>query len=174
MRIHRLKFRLDGGFQSRTTATAAPAGPAPPIKRIPDSESNEILARQRVHRPISPHLTIYKPQITWYLSALHRITGSVLAGALYTFATAYLVSPLLGWHLDSQSIAEAFSTLPYVAKIITKFVLAAPFTFHFANGIRHLVWDTGKALSNEAVIRTGWTVVAISLVTAAATLIPGS
>lgn len=94
-----------------------------------------------------------------------------MAGALYTFATAYLVSPLLGWHLESQSLAEAFSTLPYAVQLTTKFVMAVPFTYHFAAGIRHLVWDTGKGLNNKAVIRTGWAVVAISLATAVGTLI---
>src|SRR5271154_4068855 len=49
---------------------------------IPASEAGSIIAAQRKHRPISPHLTIYKPQITWYLSMIHRITGAVLSGGI--------------------------------------------------------------------------------------------
>jgi succinate dehydrogenase (ubiquinone) cytochrome b560 subunit len=45
----------------------------------PDAES-EILRQQRKLRPVSPHLTIYEPQMTWVLSGLHRITGAAIGG----------------------------------------------------------------------------------------------
>jgi succinate dehydrogenase (ubiquinone) cytochrome b560 subunit len=41
---------------------------------------SELLRQQRKVRPVSPHLTIYQPQITWYLSGLHRITGAAVGG----------------------------------------------------------------------------------------------
>lgn len=50
------------------------------IETVPPNEAASILASQRLNRPISPHLGIYKPQITWYGSALTRITGAVLSG----------------------------------------------------------------------------------------------
>jgi len=71
-----------------------------------------------------------------------------------------------GWHLESASIAAAFATWPIALKVATKFAIAMPFTFHSFNGIRHLVWDTGRQFNNKAVIRTGWTVVGISTVSA--------
>ncbi|KAL1999727.1 hypothetical protein VTN02DRAFT_4091 [Thermoascus thermophilus] len=123
------------------------------------SDPTKILAQQRLNRPVSPHLSIYRPQITWYGSALHRITGSVLSGGLYVFATAYLAAPLLGWHLESASIAAAFGALPVAAKFLLKFGAALPFTYHGFNGVRHLVWDLGKTLTNKQVIQTGWAVV---------------
>jgi succinate dehydrogenase (ubiquinone) cytochrome b560 subunit len=47
---------------------------------IPANEAESIIAAQRKHRPISPHLSIYQPQITWYLSMFNRITGAILSG----------------------------------------------------------------------------------------------
>lgn len=41
---------------------------------------SELLRQQRKLRPVSPHLQIYQPQITWYLSGLHRVTGVALGG----------------------------------------------------------------------------------------------
>jgi succinate dehydrogenase (ubiquinone) cytochrome b560 subunit len=130
------------------------------------SDSYQILVAQRKNRPTSPHLSIYRPQITWYASISHRFTGSVLSGGFYVFGAAYLVSPLFGWHLDSASLAAAFGSLPVLAKVGLKGLVAFPFTFHSFNGIRHLVWDLGKEFSNKAVIRSGWTVVGISAVSA--------
>jgi succinate dehydrogenase (ubiquinone) cytochrome b560 subunit len=111
-------------------------------------------------------LSIYRPQITWYASSLHRITGSVASGALYVFATAYLAAPLLGWHLESASIAAAFGALPLAAKFIIKLGVAMPITFHSFNGVRHLIWDTGRQLTNKQVIWTGWTMVGLSSIAA--------
>jgi succinate dehydrogenase (ubiquinone) cytochrome b560 subunit len=130
------------------------------------TDPSEILAQQRLKRPVSPHLTIYRPQITWYASSLHRITGSIGSGALYVFATAYLAAPLVGWHLESASIAAAFGALPLAAKFIIKLGVALPITFHSFNGVRHLIWDTGRQLTNKQVIRTGWTVVGLSSIAA--------
>ena len=49
-----------------------------------------------------------------------------------------------------------------------KFGVALPFTFHSFNGIRHLVWDTGREFGNKQVQRTGWFVVGASVVGAGA------
>jgi succinate dehydrogenase (ubiquinone) cytochrome b560 subunit len=113
-------------------------------------------------------LSIYRPQITWYASALHRITGSAASGALYAFAAAYLVAPVFGWHLESASIAAAFGALPFAAKFFVKLGLAMPFTYHCINGVRHLIWDTGRFLTNKQVIQTGWTMVGLSTISALA------
>ncbi|EXJ76558.1 succinate dehydrogenase (ubiquinone) cytochrome b560 subunit [Cladophialophora psammophila CBS 110553] len=133
---------------------------------VSPATGQEILANQRLHRPVSPHLAIYRPQITWYLSGLNRITGAALSGAIYVFGAAYLVAPLFGWHLESASLAASFAALPVVLKVGLKALVAFPFTFHGLNGIRHLVWDTGAAFTNQQVIWTGWTVVGLSVVSA--------
>ena len=97
---------------------------------------------------------------------MNRITGSILSGSLYLFGFAYLVAPAFGWHLESASMAAAFAAWPVAAKVLTKFLLAWPFTFHSFNGLRHLAWDMGSNLTNKQVIVTGWTVIGISFVTA--------
>lgn len=45
-----------------------------------------------------------------------------------------------------------------------KFLVALPFTFHSFNGVRHLVWDSGREFANKSVVRTGWAVVGLTLV----------
>ena len=126
------------------------------------SDPNQILVQQRRNRPVSPHLSIYRPQITWIGSSVHRITGIVLSGGLYLFSTAYLISPLLGWHLESASVAAAFAALPLLAKVGLKTVVAFPFVYHCMNGVRHLVWDLARGITNQQVIKSGWTVVGLS------------
>jgi succinate dehydrogenase (ubiquinone) cytochrome b560 subunit len=104
--------------------------------------------------------------VTWYLSALNRITGCILSGSIYAFGAAYLAAPLFGWHLESASLAASFASLPIIAKVGLKAFFAFPFTFHSFNGLRHLAWDTGRTLTNKQVIQTGWSVVGLSVVTA--------
>jgi succinate dehydrogenase (ubiquinone) cytochrome b560 subunit len=129
-------------------------------------DSIEILAAQRKHRPVAPHLTIYKPQLTWYLSMFNRLTGVVLSGGIYVFALTYLASPLFGWHLDSASLAAGFASWPVLAKVAAKFTIALPFTFHSFNGLRHLLWDSAKLFKNIQVIRTAQAVIGVSLISA--------
>ena len=62
--------------------------------------------------------------------------------------------------------ANAVNDRPVLLKVLTKFTIALPFTFHSFNGFRHLAWDMGKAFKNQTVVKTGWTVVGISVVTA--------
>ena len=112
--------------------------------------------------------------MTWYASALNRITGSVLSGGLYVFATAYLLSPLLGWHLESAAIAEWFGGFGAVTKGVLKFGISWPFTFHCWNGVRHLVWDTGREFGNKRVQVTGWIVVGLSVVSSTILAFVGS
>jgi succinate dehydrogenase (ubiquinone) cytochrome b560 subunit len=137
------------------------------VTSTPKTEDpSQILVKQRLNRPIAPHLTIYKPQIGWIGSSLHRITGVALSGTLYIWATAYLASPALGWHLESASMVAAMGALPLAAKVLLKTTLALPFTYHAMNGIRHLMWDLGRGLTNPVIIKTGWTVVGLSIASA--------
>nr|BAJ07113.1 succinate dehydrogenase subunit C [Corynespora cassiicola] len=136
-------------------------------QQVNESQAQEILAKQRIQRPVSPHLSIYRPQITWYASSFNRITGVALSGGLYLFGFAYLAAPTLGWHLETQSMVAAVAAWPVAAKVAAKISIAMPFFFHSLNGLRHLSWDIGLGFKNKAVIQTGWSVIALS---AAATL----
>nr|AQT27053.1 succinate dehydrogenase subunit C [Ramularia collo-cygni] len=134
----------------------------------PEEARSTILGKQRLNRPVAPHLAIYKPQITWYLSALNRITGCAVSGAFYAFGGLYLIAPTLGWHLESAVIAASFAAWPMFLQVATKMIVALPFTFHSFNGVRHLVWDTAKMITNKKVNQSGWTVVGLSVVSALA------
>lgn len=105
------------------------------------------------------------------MSALNRITGCILSGGFYVFGAAYLVSPLLGLHMDSVSMAAAFGAWPLAAKVLAKFTFALPFTYHSFNGLRHLVWDMGSAFKNAQVIKTGYAVAGLSVASAFALVV---
>ncbi|KAL8648026.1 MAG: hypothetical protein Q9226_006177 [Calogaya cf. arnoldii] len=151
----------------------------PPLHRpaatqnVPEDEAYAILKAQRASRPIAPHLSIYQTQIPWTLSALNRITGSLLSGGFYVFGAAYLVSPLFGWHLESSALAASFAELPTAVKLLLKFGVALPFTFHSFNGIRHLVWDSGREFANKSVVRTGQIVMGLTVVSSGALAVYG-
>lgn len=131
------------------------------------TEALDILNKQRALRPTSPHLTIYQPQLTWYLSSMHRISGIALGGSLYALLCAYVAGPAIGIPIDSTMLASAFGSLPLIAKIPLKAVLAFPFTFHAFNGVRHLIWDFTKELTVKGVYRTGYAVVGLTIVSSA-------
>ncbi|KAK1569578.1 succinate dehydrogenase cytochrome b subunit [Colletotrichum navitas] len=141
--------------------------PVATTKLNPD-DGLELLAKQRLNRPVSPHLSIYKMEQTWFGASIWtRITGGGLSAAFYVYFGTYLVAPLLGWHVESQSLVAAFGALPLAAKGGLKFLVAWPFTFHFFNGIRHLTYDLVKGFSKPDIVRWGWIIWSTSLVSAA-------
>jgi len=123
-------------------------------QKLSQDEGQQILVNQRLNRPVAPHLGIYKMEQTWFgASAWTRITGCALSGAAYVYFTAYLASPLLGLHIESTALASGFAALPFLVKGAFKFALAFPFTFHFINGIRHLVYDLGIGFAKAQIKR---------------------
>ncbi|AGO13348.1 AaceriAFR207Cp [[Ashbya] aceris (nom. inval.)] len=128
-------------------------------------ESQELLVAQRKNRPVSPHLTIYQPQLTWYLSSVHRISGVLLGGAFYAATISFGVSALLGLDLNAENLATWYhSHMPTWGDLAVKGGAAYLFAFHFGNGIRHLIWDMGRELSLKGVYRTGYAVLGLMAV----------
>ena len=119
-------------------------------------------------RPLSPHLQIYRPQLTSTLSILHRLTGLVLA--LGTLTLVY-------WLIAAADGAEAFATAQTLAGSWLGSVLLFGWTlalfYHLTNGIRHLFWDAGLGVELPNVYRTGWLVVAATLVLSLGSLLAG-
>ena len=105
-------------------------------------------------RPLSPHLQVYKPQLTTVLSIMHRATGIALTLGLLLFAW-WMIG--LGLGPDRFEEAKAFLTSPLGVVIVTGWIWA--WSFHLGTGIRHLFWDAGKGFSIEATYRSGWAVV---------------
>jgi succinate dehydrogenase / fumarate reductase cytochrome b subunit len=110
--------------------------------------------RPASNRPLSPHLQVYRPQLTSILSITHRGTGIFLAlGALY----------LVCWLLAIASGPDAYASVSAFSASIIGRLLLLGWTFslfyHLANGIRHLVWDAGVGLDLKTTYMSGWLVV---------------
>jgi succinate dehydrogenase / fumarate reductase cytochrome b subunit len=110
-------------------------------------------------RPLSPHLQIYKWQLTMTLSILHRATGIALAvGTLLVLAL--LVALASG--PDAFGAVRAFCGSPFGLFLL--FGWSWALCFHLFNGIRHLLWDTGWGFEIPRAEATGWSVVVLSFV----------
>ena len=110
-------------------------------------------------RPLSPHLQIWRWNVTMALSILHRVTGVGLG----------LGSLLLAWWLiAAASGPEAFATVQgFIGSIIGRLVLfgfTVSLFFHLCNGVRHLVWDVGYGFDIKTAERSAWFVVAATVV----------
>ena len=112
-----------------------------------------------VQRPLSPHLQIYKPQISSALSIFHRISGIALsAGAL--LLVCFLVSAAEG----DAAYDGLSSFLRSWLGVLLLFGWTVALFYHLCNGIRHLWWDTGHGLELKSVYASGWTVVGATAV----------
>ena len=126
------------------------------------------VAQRPVHRPLSPHLQIYKWQLTSVLSILHRATGIALSfGALYlaTWVIFAAASP------RSYAMFQDFN-VSIVGRIVLGGWLFSAF-YHLCNGIRHLFWDAGYGFELKDAYRSGWIVVAVSLIATVVSWIVG-
>lgn len=116
------------------------------------------MANPSQERPLSPHLGIYRWQITNSLSILHRISGfglslGLIILSLWLWGAAY--EPALYTCLNS-----AFASI--LGKLaLFGFTLA--FYYHLGNGIRHLNWDMGRGFALDEVLDSGRLVVAFAL-----------
>lgn len=108
-------------------------------------------------RPLSPHLQVYRPQITTVLSILHRITGVGLSlGAIWLVAWLYLAAKG-GSGFDA---IRAFNSSWIGVLLLIGFAFAL--YYHLCNGIRHLAWDAGLGFDLKTVTWSGWLVVIAS------------
>jgi succinate dehydrogenase / fumarate reductase cytochrome b subunit len=104
----------------------------------------------RGNRPLSPHLTVYRRELGMMMSIMHRITGCGLAvgGVL-----------LVWWFLAAARGPESFA---FVDGLLTSWIgglvlllSMAALWYHFFNGIRHLVWDTGAGFALDQIEKSG-------------------
>ncbi|GJJ08570.1 hypothetical protein Clacol_002789 [Clathrus columnatus] len=138
---------------------------------FPPSASDRILNSQRLKRPSSPHFTIYQPQLTWIGSIANRITGSTLSVLLYGFSLSYLIFPTIGMGFNGADLIELVHSLPEWFKYSAKVLFGAPFAYHAWNGVRHLLWDSGKFLSLKGAYTTGYVVLGATAVTTVGLLV---
>ena len=109
--------------------------------------------------PISPHLQIYKPQITSILSITHRITGICL-NFLIIFVSLWLLSLSLGENVYNYFIEFSNTIFMKLVMSISIFGLS----YHAMNGIRHILWDFGFFLNNLSALISGIIVILSALV----------
>lgn len=115
----------------------------------------------RLQRPLSPHLTIYAPQLTSLLSLTHRTSGIILSAYASALGIGALVLPNdISHYITMIEGLNLSPALLYLGKL----AIAAPFVYHFANGIRHLYWDTAKGLTLKEVYATGYGVLVASAI----------
>jgi succinate dehydrogenase / fumarate reductase cytochrome b subunit len=124
-----------------------------------------------INRPMSPHLTIYKPQLTAVLSIFHRITGSFLAIVAYVFL---FLNGFFDLHLHNYSIYNIayflnLSSHWFLLGIL--FLILLSTYYHLINGVRHLLWDTGKSLEITNVYKSGYAMLLTSILATIATWI---
>jgi len=120
----------------------------------------------RGKRPLSPHLQIYRPQLTSITSILTRITGNaLLLGALL----------MVWWFLAAASGPEYFAT---VDGIVTSFIgdlimLGSLWAlwYHALAGWRHMIWDSVWMMDIDSAEKLGWAVIGGSVILTVLTVI---
>ena len=110
-------------------------------------------------RPLSPHISIYRWPITMTISILHRATGVVLS-------VGFIV--LAGWLFDAAMGAETYAAmLSYLDTMLGKLLLMGwsfAFFFHLSNGVRHLIWDSGRGFEKATANASAWFVLLLAIV----------
>ena len=108
-------------------------------------------------RPLSPHIQVYKPQLTSFMSILHRITGVVLS-----FGIVVLVAWLAALADGAEAYADFITCAQSLVGQVILFGLTAALFYHLCNGIRHLMWDSGAGLDIRTAYKTGYAVLAVA------------
>lgn len=113
-------------------------------------------------RPLSPFMIgpYYRPQLTSIMSITHRVTGIFLS---------VVGAPLLLWWISAvshgpQAYAAFLACMGGWMGKLTLLTCLFSLSFHSLNGVRHLIWDTGRALDIRSAYTSGWVVLAGSVV----------
>jgi succinate dehydrogenase / fumarate reductase cytochrome b subunit len=109
-------------------------------------------------RPLSPHLQVYRWQITMTMSILHRVSGVVLTVGAFGLAWWLLALAEGG---DRYAHASALIASPIGLFLLFGFSLSL--VYHLLNGIRHLMWDMGWGFDIPETYRSGWAVAVLTV-----------
>ena len=109
--------------------------------------------------PLSPHLQIYKYQLTSVLSITHRATGVLLSlGALLLCYWLLAIAAGPAFYSKAQGIIGSW----YGQLLLFGWVVSL--YYHLCNGIRHLFWDVGYGFELKTTYASGYAVVAVSVI----------
>ena len=114
-------------------------------------------------RPLSPHLQVYRPQLTSMMSIAHRATGVALTTGTIVLA-AWIIIPG-AW---AQMLTLTASLLAHPLGQFVLFGYSAALIYHALNGVRHISWDLGFGLTIPQVYRTGRAVLLATMILTAA------
>lgn len=118
---------------------------------------------------MSPHLTIYKPQLTSTLSIMNRITGLGVSVVLYGGG--------IGAIFCSQSFPEILQSVqaivPHSLILVSKTAVMGAIIYHTLNGIRHLIWDVGYGFQLKHLYLSGYIVIALTAIGTGVVFIKG-
>lgn len=120
----------------------------------------------RGNRPLSPHLQIYRPQLTSITSILTRITGNalILAGLMITWWFVALAAGPEAFATANGFLTSWFGKLVFLGSIWALW-------YHTLAGIRHLIWDAGYLLEVETAEKLGWGIIIASVLLTLFTII---
>ncbi len=110
------------------------------------------------NQPLSPHLTVYKPQITSIMSISHRISGFFQSvGTIILFT--YVLTLFIGeeFYNNINFILDSF-----LGKVFLFFYFLS-ICYHFCNGIRHLIWDLGYGFEIKNVYLSGYITILLAI-----------
>lgn len=121
---------------------------------------------KRVERPLSPHLQIYRPQLTSITSILTRITGNALIVGVVLMVWWLLAAATSDRYFD---LANAVATSWFGDLVFTGSLWAV--WYHYLAGIRHLIYDAGHGLDIPTAEKLGWACIIGSVVLTVATIL---
>lgn len=119
------------------------------------------------HRPLSPHLQIYRPQLTSITSILIRITGNALIVSAVLVVWWLVSAAFLGsncFAIANTVITSWFGNIIFIAS-------AWALWYHYLGGLRHLYFDTGRGLDILTAQKLGWGMIIGSVVLTVITVI---
>lgn len=112
-----------------------------------------------IRRPLSPHLQVYRPQLTSVLSIMNRLSG---------IATSLGTIVMVWWLVAAATGPGAFAQVQWFAGSPIGLILLFGWTlalfYHLFGGLRHLAWDNGLGFSLEATYRSGYAALAATIV----------
>lgn len=121
---------------------------------------------KRVERPLSPHLQIYRPQLTSITSILTRITGNALIVGVVLMVWWLLAAATSDRYFD---LVNAVATSWFGDLVFTGSLWAV--WYHYLAGIRHLIYDAGRGLDIPTAEKLGWACIIGSVVLTFATIL---
>ena len=114
-------------------------------------------------RPLSPHLQVYRPQLTSVMSIMHRATGAVLATG-----SILLVVWLIALAAGDDIFGSVTAVLHHPVGELVLFGYSLALVYHGLNGVRHLLWDLRFGLEIGQVYQSGYLVLGLTVIMTAA------